>query len=298
MDIPKPPKDQTKGIVEEKMPETCITLGRPTCTAIVCAYNEEMTLADVLNVLLESHQVDEIVVVDDGSTDNTLSVMNCFANHEKVRSISLLRNRGKGHAMAEGILNAQGKILLFVDADLLNLDTAYIDLILAPLLAGETDMVIGYPSRGPDMWNVVNPFRPLSGERAVFRKDILPLVALIRDSRYGVETLINLHYRREGKRVCYIPLRGLIHPIKLEKNKPSEALEMYTREAFQIAQAVAGHHPFVISALRPDGGGTKRLWNEIIEHMREDLLARYLQQACRDAKRTVSQFRESPRRGL
>jgi len=109
--------------------------------------------------------------------------------------------------MAEGIQRATGEILVFVDADLIGLEQEHIASIVHPLLRGEADLVIGYPSRGGQAFlDAINVFRSLAGERAVFRKDILPLVTQIRTSRFGVETLINLNYRQEAKRVRYVRL--------------------------------------------------------------------------------------------
>ncbi len=280
------------------MKETSIIPEKVSCTAIVCAYNEEKTLAGVLNTLLQSRQIDEVVVVNDGSTDRTHAVVSDFDGHRKVRSISFHDNLGKGYAMAEGVINARGKIIVFIDADLLDLSTAHIDQILTPLLNEEVEMAIGYPSRVLFKKEIVNLLRPLSGERAVFREDILPLVDQIRDSRFGVETLINIYYRKEKKRVCYIPLYGLFHPIKLEKTGPMEAFGMYSREAFQITQAVARHHPMVIAALMPNIRGDRQFWEDVGNRLSGDLIDSRLWRACLDPRRTIIKWREPLQRRI
>lgn len=250
------------------MPGSSSSSRSKTCTAIVCAYNEESSLASVLDILLVSPLIHDVVAIDDGSIDQTAAVLRSYAGHEKLHAIFLPQNRGKGYAMAEGVLRAQGEVNLFVDADLLNLETDHIAQILHPLIAGEADMVIGYPSRGQGLIEAMNPLRPLSGERALLRKDILPLVTSIRDSRFGVETLINLHYRRERKRVRYVLLRGLIHPIKLEKSGPKEALEMYALEASQIIQALARHYPLAMVAYGMDPRRAQFWWSRASDPLR------------------------------
>ncbi len=139
------------------MSESSITTRRRFCTTIVYAYNEEKTLAGVLNALLGSPLVDEIIVVDDGSTDETPAILRRFADRKpadplrapygvlrgKVHPIRLPENRGKGYAMAEAILNAHGEILLFVDADLLNLSPAYVTQILHPYWMGKLTWSLG-----------------------------------------------------------------------------------------------------------------------------------------------------------
>ncbi len=226
-----------------------MTKRRPEVTSIVCAYNEERTIATVVEALLVSPLIDEIIVVDDGSTDATADRVVPYVSNTRMRLIRLPQNRGKGCAMSEGILHARGEALAFVDGDLLNLDPDHVATFVDPLLSGQADMVIGYPSRGKGSTGGIDPVRMLSGERALWHEDILPLLRLIRDSRFGVETLINLYYRRQGKRLLFVPLRGLIHPIKLEKTAPWKATWLYALEATEIAQAMARHYDLTLGAL-------------------------------------------------
>jgi dolichyl-phosphate beta-glucosyltransferase len=100
-------------------PETA----RPRYSVVVPAYNEQRrigsTLEQVLDHLREQRWNAEIVVVDDGSRDDTLEVLNRFAReHPHVRVLQNPGNRGKGYAVRNGMLNARGEILLFTDADM------------------------------------------------------------------------------------------------------------------------------------------------------------------------------------
>ena len=222
---------------------------RPACTAIVCAYNEATTLGKVLDALLPSARIDELIVLDDGSRDATPDIVQQYARFDKVNGICFGRNRGKGYAMAEAAVRARGDVLLYVDADLLNWSEAYAVQVLQPLLSNEAEMVIGYPRRDRADPDRLTPWLHwLSGQRAVWRHDLLPLVDTLRESRYGVETLINLYYRRRCKRITLLPLHGLIHPAKLEKEPLPRAVQAYAREGYQIAQAVAGHYPLAMAA--------------------------------------------------
>jgi hypothetical protein len=118
-------------------------------------------------------------------------------------------------------------------------------------MEGEADMVIGYPKRG-ESTVLPNPTIPLSGERALYRHDILPILPAIRNSKFGVETIINFYYRKQGKKVKYVPLEGLIHLLKVEKTGFTSAVGMYTREASEIATAVARNYPLALAALGLD----------------------------------------------
>jgi glycosyltransferase involved in cell wall biosynthesis len=228
---------------------------RPTCTAIVCAYNEEKYLAGVLDGLLDTALIQEIIVVDDGSQDQTAEILRRYGQTGRVHPLFLSPNRGKGYAMAEGAATARGDILLFVDADLVNWDANYATRVLAPILAGQADMVIGYPQRERDPWDaadVLHAQRWLSGERAVWRTDLLPILPKLRPSRFGVETLINMHYRTRHQPIRFVRLEGLLHVIKFEKTSHSEAWDEYVKEVRQILRTYARHPLLTIMTYVPD----------------------------------------------
>jgi glycosyltransferase involved in cell wall biosynthesis len=228
---------------------------QPTCTAIVCAYNEEKHLAGVLDGLLEAPFLQEIIVVDDGSKDRTARIIRQYEQVERIRPIFLSPNRGKGYAMAAGAAAARGDILLFVDADLVNWDAGYAAKVLAPILEGRADMVIGYPQRAKDPWDaadILHIQRWLSGERAVWRTDLLPLLPKMRPSRFGVETLINMHYRTRHQPIRFVKLDGLLHVIKFEKSSHPEAWDEYVKEVQQILRTYVRHPLLTIMTYVPD----------------------------------------------
>lgn len=213
-----------------------VKINQQKITAIVCAYNEENTINGVMETLINAPLINEVIAVDDGSKDKTAEILSGYQPLEHVHILSLPKNRGKGYAMATAALQASGEILLFIDADLKNLTSNHISLLLTPFLNREAAMVIGFPIRGESISAAerLDPYRPLSGQRVVFKEDILPLINPIRYSGYGVETIINLHYREQGKRVKSIFLPNLIHPIKVEKTGLKRAIGEYFLEGKQI----------------------------------------------------------------
>lgn len=89
---------------------------------VIPAYNEEWrlpaTLVDMIDYFDARGDSYELVVVDDGSSDNTVGIVEKFRRiRSQVRLIRLPRNYGKGHAVRTGILNARGVYILFADAD-------------------------------------------------------------------------------------------------------------------------------------------------------------------------------------
>lgn len=96
---------------------------RPCLSVVLPAYNEEArlpaTLAAWSSYLTEQPYASEIVVADDGSRDGTVAAAEAFAaTHPNVRVLRLQPNRGKGSAVRQGVLAAEGEVILFADADL------------------------------------------------------------------------------------------------------------------------------------------------------------------------------------
>ena len=87
----------------------------PSISVILPAYNAEPTILDAVHSILEGTFEDlELVVVDDGSTDDTQNVLQSFPD---IRVIHLPENRGVSYARNRGIEEAQGALICFLDSD-------------------------------------------------------------------------------------------------------------------------------------------------------------------------------------
>lgn len=94
-----------------------------TYSIVIPAYNEGQritaTLDKILAYLTQQHWMAEILVVNDGSRDNTADIIRDYAKtHPSIRLIENPGNRGKGYSVRNGMMHAQGDVLLFSDADL------------------------------------------------------------------------------------------------------------------------------------------------------------------------------------
>ncbi len=202
-------------------------------TAIICAFNEEATIKNVLTTVSD-YFFDEVVVINDGSTDKTDEIIRGITGLHNLKYISLSENKGKGYAMATGIENATGEIIVFIDADLSNLTEEHFSQLISPVFYKKADMVLGQANETLINYDL-NPFKSFTGERTLLKKDILPIIDKMKDSRFGVETLINLYYQSEGKKVKYIMLDGLKHPTKFDKTNTPQAMKEFVQEGHQIA---------------------------------------------------------------
>jgi glycosyltransferase involved in cell wall biosynthesis len=168
----------------------------------------------VLSALEHATGLNDILVVDDGSSDRTLEVLPAGNG---VRALRLPKNVGKGGAMWAGAHETDAEVLMFLDADLVGLRAEHVRLMLDPVVAGEADMCVGVFEGGrywTDMAQRLVPY--ISGQRAIPR-DLFLSVPGVERARSGVEVALTRHARMSGWRVESVPLSGITHVMKEEK---------------------------------------------------------------------------------
>ncbi|MCJ7530623.1 MAG: glycosyltransferase family 2 protein [Anaerolineales bacterium] len=131
---------------------------------IIPVYNEFRTIREIIQRVQAVGLADEIVVVDDGSTDGTRQVLSELGSAGQPLRFSLRvilheKNQGKGTAVYTGIQNASGDVILVQDADL-EYDPRDIPALLKPLQEGIADVVygsrfLGGPRRPTMFWHMV-----------------------------------------------------------------------------------------------------------------------------------------------
>ncbi|MGH9005940.1 MAG: glycosyltransferase family 2 protein [Acidimicrobiia bacterium] len=192
---------------------------KPRRIAVVPAYNEEPTVKEVLERLYPL--VDEIVVVDDGSTDGTRDVLPQLED-STVRVFLHAENRGKGAAIRTGLAHATGDLVLIQDADL-EYDPDDWPRLLAPVLKGKAKVVYGSRFTGERrnmlFWHWVgNRFLTLvtnvlydttlsdmeTGYK-LFDRSVLDGITLTSD-RFGFEPEVTAKVLRSGERIYEVPI--------------------------------------------------------------------------------------------
>src|ERR1700689_2840945 len=160
----------------------------PQYSIVIPAYNESARIGGALQAVVACIRQRgwnaEVVVVDDGSHDDTTEIVRAFAgNGPEVRMLHNPGNRGKGYSVRNGILHSLGEIVMFTDADL-SAPIEEADGLFAAI-AGGADIAIGSP------W--------LEGTRqTVFQLQTI--------ERWGFDPEILFIARKRGYRVVEVPV--------------------------------------------------------------------------------------------
>jgi glycosyltransferase involved in cell wall biosynthesis len=126
---------------------------------IIPVYNEVKTIQEIIQRVQATGLADEILAIDDGSTDGSRDVLGNLSKEGKVKVIHHDHNQGKGSAVRTGIQNASGDLMLIQDADL-EYDPREYPTLLKPIQEGIADVVYGSRFLGAGrrpvlFWNMV-----------------------------------------------------------------------------------------------------------------------------------------------
>lgn len=187
----------------------------PKTTLIIPAFNEEARIGTVIKAAQGCRLINEIIVVDDGSTDATAAL----AKQHGAKVIILATNEGKGRAIQVGLNEAIGsEIVVLSDADIIGITSAHFDLLINPLLEDESlDMIVGKFAGGrlrTDLSQMLVP--SISGQRAL-RRRLYEALPDLSKSRFGVEIIITRFAKNKKAKVKEVILNDLTHIMKEEK---------------------------------------------------------------------------------
>jgi glycosyltransferase involved in cell wall biosynthesis len=191
---------------------------RPCLSVVVPCYNEHATVLALLDGVLASPWVHEVVVVDDGSTDGTRELL-AKVDEPRVRVVLHDVNAGKGAALRTGFAHATADYVIVQDADL-EYDPAEYGVVVEPLESGRADVVYGSrflsgrPHRVLYFWHSAgnklltlasNMFTDLNLTDMetcykAFRREVIQSVT-IEEDRFGFEPEITAKVARMGVRI-------------------------------------------------------------------------------------------------
>ncbi len=191
---------------------------RPCLSVVVPCYNEQGTILTLLKHVADSPWVREIIVVDDGSTDETRQILNDLGN-STCRVVLHDVNQGKGAALRTGFRHATSEFVIVQDADL-EYDPDEFGDMLAPILDDKADVVFGSrfqsgrPHRVLYFWHSMgnriltlasNMFTGLNLSDMetcykLFRREVIESIT-IKEDRFGFEPEITAKVAKGGWRI-------------------------------------------------------------------------------------------------
>ena len=196
---------------------------RRCVSAVMPVYNERDTLRAIVDRVLESPWLDELVIVDDGSKDGTRDLLPEIEKLPRVRVFLQPRNQGKGAAIRRGFQEARSQVVLIQDADL-EYDPDEYGALVSPILNGNADVVfgsrfLGGPHRVQFFWHYVanmglttlsNMFNNLNLTDMetcykAFRREVIQGISL-EENRFGIEPEITAKVAKGGWRVYEVPI--------------------------------------------------------------------------------------------
>ncbi|NLW90475.1 MAG: glycosyltransferase family 2 protein [Syntrophomonadaceae bacterium] len=186
----------------------------PNVTVVVPAYNEEKRIVSTIEAIRDIPLVDQIIVVNDGSSDNTSTL----ARKAGAEVIDLQPNRGKGGAMNAVLPRLNADVIVFLDADL-GYSAGEAAKLIEPVLTGSCDLAIaafpppskkggfglvkGTAARALRRAGMSDSTAPLSGQRAMTAAALKAVTPF--HEAYGVELGMTIRALEQGLRVLEIP---------------------------------------------------------------------------------------------
>ncbi|HSB90191.1 MAG TPA: glycosyltransferase family 2 protein [Anaerolineales bacterium] len=193
-------------------------------SVVIPVFNERSTIEAIVDQVRAGGMADEIIIVDDGSSDGTRQVLvRMHTAHPDLRVLLHTRNQGKGAAVRTGIQAAQSDLILIQDADL-EYDPREYPALLAPIQEGKADVVFGSrflgAARRPTMfWHMVankmltlmtnvlynSILSDMETGYKVFRREIIQAIPL-RARRFDFEPEVTAKLLKRGVRVFEVPI--------------------------------------------------------------------------------------------
>jgi glycosyltransferase involved in cell wall biosynthesis len=188
---------------------------------VIPAWNEERDIPIVLHAVGPVDWLSQVVVVDDGSDDQTLNVArDCAINYPNMIVEHLPNNQGKGAAMLAGVQMMSPEVdpIIFLDADLIGLSENHLSKLYRPVMEKECEMSVAIFKDGYWRTDLSQRFAPnLNGQRCLTRQAAEQALTPLAESGYGVEIGLTLYARRNKWRIQYVSWEGMTHDIKEHK---------------------------------------------------------------------------------
>lgn len=223
-------------------------------SVVIPVFNEAKTLEEIVKRVQAVGLADEIVIVDDGSQDESPVLLAKLTKQATLKVITHEKNQGKGAAVRTGIQAAQGDLILIQDADL-EYDPRDYKKLLDPIENGWADAVygsrfLGGPRRTTMFWHLVankiltfmtnilynNILTDMETGYKLFRRDLLQNIQ-IRSNSFNFEPEITAKLLKKKVRIFEVP-------ITFNPRDYSEGKKIGLKDAFEAVWALLWYRFF------------------------------------------------------
>ena len=215
-------------------------------SVVIPVYNEEKTVAEVVRKVRECGVPTEIILVDDGSTDTTRSILDAWRGEPDLKIIFHERNQGKGAGLMTGFQHATGDVVIVQDADL-EYDPAEFPKLIQLIVEDQADVVFGSRFRGDTQrvlyfWHSIGNYvltllsnmmtnlnlTDMETCYKAFRRDVIQRIApTLQEKRFGTEPELTA-------KVASIPgIRVYEKPISYRGRTYAEGKKITWRDGFR-----------------------------------------------------------------
>lgn len=246
------------------------------CLSVVMpVYNEEKSIVEIINRVLQQQEVGELIAINDGSTDKSFEAMQVFAGNPRVKLINQPHNCGKGAAIIRGFEEAKCPYVIIQDADF-EYDPAEYGKLLRPLLEDKADIVYG--SRFMATPGLVRYFAHEMGNKFLtlmsnlfsdihlsdmetcykcFKREVIQNM-ILGSQRFGIEVEMTAKFAKSRA------LRIWEEPISYNPRRYAEGKKITWKDGF-----AALWHIIVFNCFTSPANSWKKPWDEVLNNRKE-----------------------------
>jgi glycosyltransferase involved in cell wall biosynthesis len=183
-------------------------------SCIICVYNEGPRIGNILKAVIAHPRLSEIIVVNDGSTDDTDAVLRTYP---QIHLISYKDNRGKTYAMGQGMAQAKYETIMLLDADLSGITHEDIEALAQPVVEGWSDVSLSLRRNSLSLYRLIG-LDFVTGERVIpanLFKDAATVFSTL--PRWGAEVFINARIIKANLRIAVVPWNNVYNVRKYNK---------------------------------------------------------------------------------
>lgn len=179
-----------------------------TITCLIPFFNERDRILKVLDGVVKMKDIDQILLVDDGSTDGTAKQVKEY--YPNLTIIHNKKNLGKTETIAVGLKDAKGKYILLLDADLQHFQYKEIEKGIDAIKKNTSiDMIIFNRIKSSFIIRALRGAILTSGQRIVKKEELLKTLFLYKPKGYEIELALNQYMIDKQKKVYWIPISAI-----------------------------------------------------------------------------------------